>query len=119
MASNSAHSLGLVTCSAYPSSMAKSSFRRQTPKVGARCVNRARRDLCGGCSVRSIPTVILTSITRWSDLEQAELRAGKIIEVEDFPEARKPAYKITVNFGPGTGVKRSRAQAPPSTPMRS
>ncbi|MGO9147538.1 MAG: hypothetical protein ACLQDF_14340 [Desulfomonilia bacterium] len=31
---------------------------RQTPKVGARCVNCARRDLCGGCSVRSIPTAI-------------------------------------------------------------
>lgn len=31
---------------------------RQSPKVGARCVNCARRDLCGGCSVRSIPTAI-------------------------------------------------------------
>ncbi|RDJ98086.1 hypothetical protein DN412_41545 [Cupriavidus lacunae] len=38
--------------------MARPAFCRQTPKVGARCPNWARRDLCGGCSVMSIPTAI-------------------------------------------------------------
>jgi len=49
-------------------------------------------------------------IISWGDFEQVELRAGTIVEVEDFPEARKPAYKITVDFGTGIGIKRSSAQ---------
>lgn len=46
----------------------------------------------------------------WSDFEKLELRVGKIIEVEDFPEARKPAYIVTVDFGDDIGIKRSSAQ---------
>lgn len=46
----------------------------------------------------------------WDDFQKVELQVGTITEVEDFPEARKPAYKITVDFGPQTGVKRSSAQ---------
>ena len=46
----------------------------------------------------------------WQEFEQIELRAGTIIAVEDFPEAKKPAYKITVDFGPEIGVKKSSAQ---------
>ena len=46
----------------------------------------------------------------WQDFEQVELRAGTIIAVEDFPEAKKPAYKIAVDFGPEIGVKKSSAQ---------
>jgi tRNA-binding protein len=45
----------------------------------------------------------------WTDFEQVELRAGTIIEVSDFPEARKPAYKLKVDFG-DFGVKVSSAQ---------
>jgi tRNA-binding protein len=45
----------------------------------------------------------------WKDFEKVELRAGTIVEVEDFPEARKPAYKLKVDFGE-LGVKRSSAQ---------
>ena len=46
----------------------------------------------------------------WQHFEAVELRAGTIIDVADFPEARKPAYKITVDFGPEIGVKRTSAQ---------
>jgi len=43
---------------------------------------------------------------QWSDLEKVEIRTGTIIKVEDFPEAHKPAYKITVDFGE-LGIKKS------------
>ncbi|MGN6639620.1 MAG: tRNA-binding protein [Mucilaginibacter sp.] len=45
----------------------------------------------------------------WSDFEKVELRIGTILEVSDFPEARKPAYKVKVDFGP-FGIKQSSAQ---------
>ena len=45
----------------------------------------------------------------WSEFEQVELRAGTILEVFDFPEARKPAFKVKVDFGPH-GVRMSSAQ---------
>ncbi len=45
----------------------------------------------------------------WNDFEKVALRVGTIIEVSDLPEARKPAYKIIVDFGP-LGIKKSSAQ---------
>lgn len=45
----------------------------------------------------------------WSDFEKVEFRVGTILSVEDFPEARKPAYKITVDFGE-LGIKKSSVQ---------
>lgn len=46
----------------------------------------------------------------YSDFEKVHLRTGKIIDVQDFPEARKPAYKLTIDFGEGVGQKKSSAQ---------
>jgi tRNA-binding protein len=46
----------------------------------------------------------------WSDFERVELRAGTILTVVDFPEARKPAYKIQVDFGDELGIRWSSAQ---------
>lgn len=45
----------------------------------------------------------------WSDFEKIQLLAGTIIEVTDFPEARKPAYKLKIDLG-SHGIKRSSAQ---------
>lgn len=46
----------------------------------------------------------------WQEFDQVELRVGTIIEVEDFPEAKTPAYKVKADFGPEIGIKKSSAQ---------
>jgi len=47
---------------------------------------------------------------QWADFEKVDLRVGTIIQVNDFPEARKPAYIVHVDFGEKIGVKKSSAQ---------
>ncbi|MEO7924527.1 MAG: tRNA-binding protein [Chitinophagaceae bacterium] len=46
----------------------------------------------------------------WDDFEKIDMRTGTIVGVNDFPKARKPAYKLTIDFGVGIGVKQSSAQ---------
>ncbi len=46
----------------------------------------------------------------WQEFEKTEMRVGTIIEVNDFPEARKPAYQLTIDFGENIGVLKSSAQ---------
>ena len=47
----------------------------------------------------------------YADFERVEIRVGRVVAVDDFPEARKPAYKLRIDFGGAIGVKKSSAQA--------
>src|SRR5213075_582730 len=50
------------------------------------------------------------SVISWSDFEKVEIRCGTVIDVKDFPKARKPSYQIWIDFGAELGIKKSSAQ---------
>jgi tRNA-binding protein len=43
----------------------------------------------------------------WDDFEKVEIRVGRVLEVEDYPEARKPSYRLSIDFGKDLGIRRS------------
>ena len=46
----------------------------------------------------------------WTEFEKVEMRVGTILEVNDFPKARKPAYQLTIDFGSEIGIRKTSAQ---------
>ena len=46
----------------------------------------------------------------WTEFERVEMRVGTILEINDFPEARKPAYQLTIDFGSEIGIRKTSAQ---------
>lgn len=48
----------------------------------------------------------------YSDFQKIDIRVGRIVEVEDFPQAQRPSYKLRIDFGKAIGIKKSVAQLP-------
>ncbi len=52
----------------------------------------------------------MSELITWPDFSKVDMRVGTIIEVQGFPEARNPSYKLVIDFGEGVGIRKSSAQ---------
>lgn len=52
----------------------------------------------------------MCNMINYDDFAKVDIRVGRILDVEDFPEARKPAYKLKIDFGEDVGIKKSSVQ---------
>ena len=52
----------------------------------------------------------MKSLINWTQFDAVDMRVGTVIEVDDFPEARQPAYKLHIDFGETIGIKKTSAQ---------
>ncbi len=52
----------------------------------------------------------MPSMATFADFEKLDIRVGRVVKVEDFPEARKPSYRLAIDFGGDLGIKKSCAQ---------
>jgi tRNA-binding protein len=52
----------------------------------------------------------MSELISMADFQKVDIRLGRVVAVQDFPEARKPAYKLTIDLGPEIGIKKSSAQ---------
>lgn len=52
----------------------------------------------------------MSDVITYNDFEKVDIRVGTVVDVQDFPEARKPAYKLTIDFGVEIGIKKSSVQ---------
>jgi len=64
-----------------------------------------------GQSYKTRPRLVINMTITFEDFEKVDIRVGRVIEVEDFPKARNPAFKLKIDFGPEIGVKTSSVQA--------